>query len=67
MGSYFVLENSTQNNIVQTDSTTKDISKTESERAEGKENKRAQKTSEFSEKNSKRRGIQSEEEYGKNK
>ena len=39
-----VLENSTQNNIVQTDSTTKDISKTESERAEGKENKRAQKT-----------------------
>jgi hypothetical protein len=58
-----VLENSTQNNIVQTDSTTKDISKTESEGAEGKENKRAQKTNEFSVKNSKRRGIQSEEKY----
>ncbi len=51
--------------MVQTDSKTEDISKTESEREEGKENRRAQKTSEFSEKNSKRRRIQSEEEYGK--
>ena len=60
-----VLENSTQNNIVQTDSKTEDISKTEREREERKESKRAQKTSEFSEKNSKRRGIQSEEDYRK--